>query len=269
MGNPPPSEKAPPATSGGKRWDLSRDRLIAAAVGLIDRKGAGALTMRGLADDVCVTPMALYNHFSSKRDLLAAVAEHLVSSAQFDGKHADWQQQLRHCFSVLRGLCLRHPGLTALLEQDGAVPTAAFAPMEVTLRTLLAQGMSELDSVRTFYLLTGFTLSQAAYQARPVPALEPSECVRKERIAGRGYTATECLDLPLAWDFDASFEFGLSLVLKGIEATISSLGHEAAPERDLRHREKNDGAPRECSRIAEGAAIETSSTRQGEIVQPL
>jgi AcrR family transcriptional regulator len=177
--------------------------------------------MRALADAVGVTPMALYNHFSSKRDLLAAVAEHIISGARFDGRHADWRAQIHHCFDVLRDLCLQHPGLPGLLEQDGAAPGAAFAPMEVTLVALRSQGMNELDSVRTFFLLIGFTLSQASYQARPIPALEPSEKIRTERIAGRGYRAVERLEMPPTWDFDASFAFGISLILNGVEATVS------------------------------------------------
>ncbi|MPZ40702.1 MAG: hypothetical protein GEU95_22165, partial [Rhizobiales bacterium] len=76
-------------------------------------------------------------------------------------------------------------------------------------------------SVRIYFLLTGFTLAQAGYQTRPIPDLEPSEKIRTERIAGRGYTATERLDLPATWDFDASFAFGISLILDGVEATVS------------------------------------------------
>jgi AcrR family transcriptional regulator len=207
--------------SGSKRGDLSRDKLIAAAIELIDQDGAEALTMRALADSVGVTPMALYNHFSSKRDLLAAVAEHIISAAQFNGQRADWRDQIHHCFGVLRDLCLQHPGLPGLLEQDGAAPGAAFAPMEVTLQALQSQGMTALDSARTFFLLIGFTLSQASYQARPIPALEPSEKVRTERIAGRGYKTIERLEMPATWDFDASFAFGISLILNGVEATVS------------------------------------------------
>ncbi len=204
---------------------------------LVDKTGADAVTMRGLADAVGVTPMALYNHFSSKRDLLAAVAEHIVSGAQFDGQHADWRKQIHHCFGVLRDLCLQHPGLPGLLEQDGAAPGAAFAPMEVTLRALQSQGMSELDSVRTFFLLIGFTLSQTSYQARPTPALEPSEKIRTERIAGRGYRAVERLEMPPTWDFDASFAFGISLILNGVEATTykNSLGGAGSTKQNFDH----------------------------------
>ncbi|HKU96504.1 MAG TPA: TetR/AcrR family transcriptional regulator [Vineibacter sp.] len=231
--------------SGTKRGNLSRDKLVAAAIELIDEGGANALTIRALADAVGVTPMALYNHFSSKRDLLAAVAEHIISGAQFDGQHPDWRQQIHHCFSVVRDLCLQHPGLPGLLEQDGAAPAVAFAPMEVTLRALQSQGMNELDGVRTFFLLIGFTLSQASYQVRPIPDLEPSEKIRTERIAGRGYGAVERLEMPPAWDFDASFDFGISLVLNGVEATAYKNSPGGDPRASSRRRgaQKSRGRP--------------------------
>ncbi len=188
---------------------------------LVDEIGADAVTMRNLADAVGVSPMALYNHFSSKRDLLAAIAESLIGATGFDGREANWRDQVQHCFEVLRKLCVQHPGLPRLLQFDGAAPASVFAPMEVTLRALHEAGLDDVDSVRTYFLLTGFTLAQAAYQTQPVPDLEPSEKIRTERIAGRGYTATERLELPATWDFDASFVFGISLILNGVETTVS------------------------------------------------
>lgn len=211
----------PSAVKRRKPRDLTRDKLIDAALALIDKTGADAVTMRGLADAVGVTPMALYNHFSSKRDLLSAIAESVIGAAEFDGGQADWRGRVRHCFGVLRRLCLRHPGLPRLLACEGAAPVSVFAPMEVTVRALHEAGLDDVDSVRTYFLLTGFTLAQAAYQTRPLPDLEPSEKIRTERIAGRGYKATERLELPATWDFDASFAFGISLILKGVEATVA------------------------------------------------
>jgi len=177
--------------------------------------------MRGLADAVGVTPMALYNHFSSKRALLSAVAESVIGAAEFDGERTHWRDQVAHCFEVLRGLCLRHPGLPRVLETEGAAPASVFAPMDVALRALREAGLDDVDSVRTYFLLVGFTLTQAAYQTRPIAALEPSEQIRAERIAGRRYETIERLALPATWDFDASFAYGISLILTGVEATVA------------------------------------------------
>jgi TetR/AcrR family tetracycline transcriptional repressor len=215
--------------------DLTRNKVVDAALALVDKTGADALTMRGLADAVGVTPMALYNHFSSKRDLLSAIAESVIGAAEFDGRHVEWRDQVQHCFEVLRKLCLRHPGLPRILEFEGAAPACAFAPMEVTLRALHAAGLDDVNSVRAYFLLVGFTLAQAAYQTRPIPDLEPSEKIRTERITGRGYKATERLELPAAWDFDASFAFGIALILNGIEATVSRIAAGSPSDRHSVH----------------------------------
>jgi len=221
--------------SSAKPRGLTRHKVIDAGLMLLDESGADAITMRGVADAIGATPMALYNHFSSKRDLLSAIAESVIGSVTFDGGQAGWRDRVRHCFDVLRALCLQHPGLPRLLEADGAAPANVFAPMEVTLRALHEAGLDDVDSVRTYFLLTGFTLAQAAYQSRPIPALEPSEKIRTERIAGRGYRSTERLELPATWDFDASFAFGVALVLDGVEATVSRKATRRRPPRQGRN----------------------------------
>jgi AcrR family transcriptional regulator len=232
-----------PGKNPGRRKprDLTRDKVIDAALALIDKTGADTVTMRGLAHALGVTPMALYNHFGSKRELLSAAAGHIIGNADFDGGD-DWRDRVRHCFDVFRDLCLRHPGLPRMLEFEDAAPAIAFAPMEITLRALHDAGFDDLNSVRTYFLLVGFTLSHAAYQTRPIPGLEPSGRNRTERIAGHGYSAIERLVLPATWDFDESFDFGISLILNGVEATVQN--HADAPREE---KEARPGSYSECT----------------------
>lgn len=202
----------------GKRRDLSRGKLIGSALALIDRDGADGFSMRALADAVGVTPMALYNHFDSKQELLAAVADHVIAAAAFDGGHADWRDQLSHCFHALRELCLRHPGLPGLLEKEGAAPASVSAPMEVALRALRRAGLDNVDSLRSYFLLIAFTLGQAGYQTRgPFAGLEP-----QRRVSAAPF------DLKDPWDFDESFAFGITVILNGIEATVAGRSTGAA-----------------------------------------
>lgn len=185
------------------RRRLTRDMVIQAGLQLIDRANVEAVTMRGLAKELGVTPMALYNHFSNKRELLRAVAAHVIDGADFDGGHANWQDQLRHCFRTLRNGCLQHPGMPRLLEIEGAAPTSVFAPMDVAVTALKRAGLDRVDSLRTYFLLVDFTFGQADYQTRgPFPDLEPAEAP--------------------TWDFDASFDFGLTLIITGVEQLVSA-----------------------------------------------
>jgi hypothetical protein len=90
--------------------------------------------------------------------------------------------------------------------------------MDVSLRALAAAGVQGQDALRAYFTLVGFTLSHASYQVRgPIPDLEPSDRVRSERLAGQGYLSIDSLASPGDWDFDAAFEFGLMLIVRGIE----------------------------------------------------
>jgi len=200
---------------------LTRGRVIEAALALIDTVGADAITMRGVAETVGVTPMALYNHFSSKDDLLRAIAAHILIDAVFDGDETGWRAQLAFCFRAFRAVCLRYPILPRLLETSEIAPAAAFAPMDVTLHALEQAGMPTVDALRTYFTLVNFTLAQTSYQSRrSYPGLEPSKRVRAERLAGRGHDAAGQPQLPSGWDFDAAFEFGLDLILDGVRRAL-------------------------------------------------
>lgn len=116
---------------------------------------------------------------------------------------------------------MRHPAMASLLEIAGVAPAAVFAPMEVTLRALRKAGFDSQDGLRVYFTLVSFTVHQASYQSRgPFPALEPSEKIRAERLSGRGYDTVERLATSSDWDFDAAFEFGLALIIAGIEAML-------------------------------------------------
>jgi hypothetical protein len=71
--------------------------------------------------------------------------------------------------------------------------------MDVTMAALAAAGLDEMESAQAYFVLVGFTLSQAAYQARgPIPDLHASR-----RLAAD-------------WDYDTAFEYGLDLIIAGV-----------------------------------------------------
>lgn len=205
--------------SGKQVRDLTRAKVIEAGLWLVDREGPDSLTMRRLADRLGVTPMAVYNHVRNKKELLAALAEQVLGEVRFDGGHDDWRKQIEHCFAAFRGVCLRHPGVTRLLEMADVAPVTVFAPMDVTLRALGEVGIEPRDALRAYFVLVGFTLGQVSYQVRgPFPDLEPAAAMRTENLAERDYIQIGKLDGAEPWDFDAAFSFGLTLILDGLVA---------------------------------------------------
>ena len=218
------------ARGAASKRSLSRTRIVDAALAMIERDGAEAFSMRLLAAELGVTPMALYNHVGGKLELLRNVAGQVLAEIDFDNGAQDWgaqdwgakdwRERDAGCFQALRAACLRHPGAARLLEVDGVAPAAVFAPMQVAVVALTDAGLSATDALRAYFTLIAFTLGQAGYQARgPVAALEPGPA------AGAGSLDDKLAEiigpsLENAWDFDAAFEFGLRLILDGIEAAL-------------------------------------------------
>jgi AcrR family transcriptional regulator len=201
--------------------------VLSAAVALLDREGPDALTMRRLAAGLQVSPMALYNHFASKKDLLRNVAEHLVGQTQFSSDHEDWRERIRFCFRGLRSVILAHPGAVRLMESLEEAPLAVFSPMEVTLAALETAGLTGEAALRSYFLLTNFTMGQVSYEVRgPFDSLDPSKALASGHLRGEGFSHIEAAAQAERWDFDAAFEFGLSTIIAGLERVAAGQDHD-------------------------------------------
>ena len=104
---------------------LDRDLVIRTALGVADREGLDALTIRRLASELGVTPMALYWHFEDKQALLDALSDQLWFDARDRARQVDREQldewtQLREMINVLVSVFREHPAL------------AMWAPFRVT-----------------------------------------------------------------------------------------------------------------------------------------
>jgi TetR/AcrR family transcriptional regulator, tetracycline repressor protein len=201
---------------------LTRGRVLEEALTLMDRDGLEAVTMRRLADHLRVTPMALYNHFQSKKDLLGSIAEHLTSQIEFDCDEPDWRDRIRNCFRRLRDACLAHPSAVRLMESLEVAPLAVFRPMEITLAALDEAGVTGQDAVRSYFLLMNFTIGQISYEVRgPFQGLDPTQALARNRLEGAEFAHIQRSVLSADWDFAIAFEFGLSIILGGIEELSS------------------------------------------------
>src|SRR5438445_10408912 len=103
-------------TSRRRRTALSRERIAAAAVALIDDEGLETLSMRRLGKALGVEAMSLYRHFPSKAALLEAVVARLLAGLPVPAPTAArWQDAFRALARAYRALLTRHPNAIPLL----------------------------------------------------------------------------------------------------------------------------------------------------------
>ena len=101
--------------AGNGSGKVTRDAVLAAALEIIDRDGADALSMRRLARALARDPMILYRHAPGKAALLDGVAETVLAQLHVDSADPDWAGQLREVARRFRALALAHPHVVPLL----------------------------------------------------------------------------------------------------------------------------------------------------------
>lgn len=156
------------------RVRLNRDVVLAAAVGLADREGAEALTVRRLADDLGVHPTSLYNHVPSKEAILDGVVERLFEEVALPDV-ADWRGWVHGLAAALRDLARSHPGAFMVLTRRPAETPEAYALAERGVTALLADGRSLQDAVLAVRVVSLSLLGLALNECPPMGDwVEPS-----------------------------------------------------------------------------------------------
>ena len=217
-----------------RRIPLSRDRVLAAAVVLADQVGIEALSMRRLAQELGVVPMALYKHVANKEELLDGMVDALVSEIDPPVRDAGWKDTVRLRVLSARGALLRHPWARQVLESRTNKTPAVLGYMDSFIGMFLAGGFSVDLTHHVMHALGsrmwGFT--QELFDDSPrggaeTPAVLPPEAQAAmfremaERYPNILKVATSSAHtdsvVGQGCDDQFEFEFALDLLLDGFE----------------------------------------------------
>lgn len=125
-----------------RRIPLNRDRVLAAAVVLADEAGIESLSMRRLAQELGVVPMALYKHVANKEELLDGMVDVIVREIDPAVPGADWKNAVRLRVLSARESLLRHPWARQVLETRANRTPAVLGYMDSFVGMFLAGGFS-------------------------------------------------------------------------------------------------------------------------------
>lgn len=202
---------------------LTRERIVHAAVELIERKGVDALSMRAVASELGVAVMSLYNHVPNKAALMEGVAEYVVAGLEsVRSGTGDWQEETRQLVRAFRAAAQAHPHAIRIVLTHSIDSSAAARLAERALALAGAAGFEGVTAVRIVHaflayivgsqlqeLMFGQLLARAASGEAPLIA-RPDPQVFPHLAAVTGVLA--------AHDPDADFEFGLDLFIAAIDA---------------------------------------------------
>ncbi|SDT81946.1 transcriptional regulator, TetR family [Streptomyces sp. TLI_053] len=213
---------------GTRRTPLNRDRVLAAAVAFADREAGGtdALSMRKLAQDLGVVPMALYKHVANKEELLAGMVDTVVGGIEPPAADADWKAAVRERILSARRALRRHPWAPRVIEALPAPPPAVLGHLDAVIGLFRAGGLSVDLAHHAMHALGGRLLgfTQELFDASPGPEAgppDPRPALRYPHIAEVAATAAHAEGDGAAvgggCDDQFEFEFALDVLLDGIE----------------------------------------------------
>jgi TetR/AcrR family tetracycline transcriptional repressor len=210
-------------TSRVPRNTLSRDRVVDAALVLLDAEGLDGLTMPSLAKHLGVGTMSLYRHVADKDDLVNAVAEHVLSDVAVpDGDPDDWEGRVIGYLRALREAAREHPALSRILAERGLTVGPVFDQLEAVHAILRAAGFSDLDAVRTFYSLLTYVFGFVVWELPRVRRQHASAYVESwnnaiDQLDPMGYPNLHALRRQLTTTASAEqFEYGLEHLLRSL-----------------------------------------------------
>jgi AcrR family transcriptional regulator len=207
----------PRVRSRAPRNTLNRERVLDAAVALLDRAGPDAFTMRTLAERLGVATMAVYSHFASKDEIVDAVRVRLLAEAKLPARPAGGpREEVRDLCRAAYRLLADHPSVLHLMAArppDGDEFTL-FA--ERTLEALLGAGLEREGAARAYTALTQYTVGAALWAAR---RREPGAGTRGSGLPADRYPCLNALAPELvaaAREGTAQYERGLDALLTGL-----------------------------------------------------
>jgi AcrR family transcriptional regulator len=225
---------------------LTKDAVVDRALGLADASGLDALTIRKLATELGVTPMALYWHFRSKEELLGGLVERVWSEIDVDvDPTAPWPDQLRALLESLLAVLRAHPAASKLLLEFDMQTKATMRAAEVSLEILLGAGFDpdRAAGIVRYALWTGIMLVMSEPGAEWLSAEERAEHMRIKQISyatlpPASFPRLVQCAIPMTSysDPESHYQLGVSIFIAGVEAlagrTPTPGTSEPAPDGD-------------------------------------
>jgi AcrR family transcriptional regulator len=206
-----------------KRTPLTRDRILRAAMKLADEGGIKAVSMRKVAQELGVEAMSLYNHVASKDDIVDGIVDLVATEIDVAPDNAEWKVAMRRRVISAHEVLLEHPWAANLWMSGETVGGARLLYADAVLRGFREAGFSEELTYHAFHVIQSHVMGFTMYVASFDFAVEELEALATEFL--ETFPADEYPDLALhirqhaepGEEHEGTFEFGLDLVLDGLE----------------------------------------------------
>src|SRR3954465_14123815 len=154
------------------RLPLSRERILSAALELVDEGGIDSLTMRKLGQTLGFEAMSLYNHVANKDDVLDGILDLVLAEMEPPASGGEWDAAIRRSAISVHDALRRHPWAAPLLMSAGHIREARLRYMDALLGRLSEAGFSPHTTYHASHVLDGhmigFSLWEISHSYTPM-----------------------------------------------------------------------------------------------------
>jgi AcrR family transcriptional regulator len=212
------------------RTPLSRDRVLRGALDLADEIGVEAFTMRKLADALGVRPMSIYHHVAGKEQILDGMVDLVFGEIDLPPEDLDWTDAIRRRCVSARAVLNRHPWAPPLMESRASPGPATLRHHDAVIACLRRGGLSYELTTHAYAIVDsyvyGFALQEASLPFGGDEAIgEVAEQIVDAVPHGEyphlvEFTVNTALQP--GYSFGRSFEFGLDLIIEGLDRALDA-----------------------------------------------
>ncbi|MEE2777411.1 MAG: GNAT family N-acetyltransferase [Acidobacteriota bacterium] len=208
-----------------ERPRLSRDRILASALAIIDAEGLEALTMRALGRRLDVEAMSIYRYFPNKAALLEAVGEAVVAEIALPPADAAWEDMVRRCIGSFWKTLQNHPNAVSLLTATPMLSEAAMSAAELLLERLSREGLGADEGHEVFRVLQAFTIGMATMALARLSAEEVERRAAEiDDLDEQHPWLAQALPAAARATPDRDFELGLNLLVRALRDVLEAPG---------------------------------------------
>ncbi|MEZ5376743.1 MAG: TetR/AcrR family transcriptional regulator [Acidimicrobiales bacterium] len=205
---------------------MTADRVIDGAIALADQIGIEALTIRKLAEAIDVKPMTIYHHLPNKEAIIDGMVDRVFSEIELPPVDLDWRAAIGVRCHSMRAVLARHPWASPLMETRTTPGVATLQHHDAVIGCFRRAGFSWVLVGHAFAIIDAFMFG-FALQESTLPATDGDEM---SELAASIFSEMPAdlfphlIDFTMShvmqpgYDFRLEFEFGLGLILDGLEA---------------------------------------------------
>ena len=198
---------------------LSTEGIVEAALGLIEREGLEAFSIRKLAADLGCEAMSIYHYYPGKAHILDAIFDRLMGGLPPDDPARPWRERVETLVFAYRDMAHRHPHFFPFMALHRHNTGAGLAWLERVLVVFHDAGLDTEMAARFFrlvgYYVIGAALDETSGYAKGHSAAEPIPDPEIERAFPHVSAVNRFFKLA---EHDATFRLGLGILLDRVEA---------------------------------------------------